>query len=244
MDPKQGHFYIVGVGPGASDLLTLRAINIIKKCDVIIAPRSKNSNQSMALNIIKDYINTQKILEVRYTMKRDLQATCKVWEKVSNWTIARLAKNQSIVQITLGDPLLYSTSNYLFDAIKNKVSLNNIHIIPGISAGQAAAAAFKHMIASQEDRVAILPASDLIAIEQALENNETVIIYKIAKQLDKIIHLLKKKNLIKNAKLAISAEQKNQILIENLNNLQDTNLGYMSIILVRISHRNWSIVNE
>ena len=32
--------YGVGVGPGDSELLTLKAVKVIEKCDVIVAPSS------------------------------------------------------------------------------------------------------------------------------------------------------------------------------------------------------------
>jgi len=43
---QAGHLYIVGVGPGAADLLTIRAINILSTVDVIIAPRSSLSAEA------------------------------------------------------------------------------------------------------------------------------------------------------------------------------------------------------
>jgi precorrin-2/cobalt-factor-2 C20-methyltransferase len=46
---QKGHIYAVGVGPGSPDMMTVRASQIVKTADVIIAPRSKKGSQSVAL---------------------------------------------------------------------------------------------------------------------------------------------------------------------------------------------------
>ncbi len=240
MKPKPGHFYAVGVGPGAPDLLTLRAINIIEGCDAIIAPRSKNSEVSLALSIVQQYLHNQELLEMTYTMIRDQKHTQETWVKVSNWVMTHIRAKKSVVQITLGDPLVYSTSSYLLAALQKQLGPEYLHVVPGITAAQATAAIFNEVMSSQEDRISILTANDLEAVAKALDNNETVAIYKVANNLEKLIDLLEQKNLIGQARLAFAVEQKGrQKLIKDLRLARGTNLGYMSIVLVRNKRRDW-----
>ena len=51
-----GKLYGIGVGPGDPELLTVKAINAIKKLDVIIAPKTEKKDGSVALNIAKEHI--------------------------------------------------------------------------------------------------------------------------------------------------------------------------------------------
>ena len=51
-----GTLFGVGVGPGAPDLLTLRAIETLKKAQVLALPRSSDYGTSMAWKIIKPVI--------------------------------------------------------------------------------------------------------------------------------------------------------------------------------------------
>ena len=44
-----GMFYGIGVGPGDPELLTVKAINAIKKADVLIAPKTEKKDGSVAL---------------------------------------------------------------------------------------------------------------------------------------------------------------------------------------------------
>ena len=64
--PKPGHFYAVGVGPGASDLLTYRAAQLIESADIIIAPRSKRSKTSLALKTVEHLISSQEVIDHVY----------------------------------------------------------------------------------------------------------------------------------------------------------------------------------
>ena len=43
-----GIFYGIGVGPGDPELLTVKAINAIKKVDVLIAPKTEKKDGSVA----------------------------------------------------------------------------------------------------------------------------------------------------------------------------------------------------
>ncbi len=49
-----GKLYGVGVGPGDPELLTLKAINIIKEVDVIIAPKTAHADGSGFFAIFVD----------------------------------------------------------------------------------------------------------------------------------------------------------------------------------------------
>ena len=51
-----GIFYGIGVGPGDPELLTVKAINAIKKVDVLIAPKTEKKDGSVALSIAKPYL--------------------------------------------------------------------------------------------------------------------------------------------------------------------------------------------
>jgi len=53
-----GTLYGVGVGPGAPDLLTLRAVETLKRAEVLALPRSSDYGSSMAWKIIEPAIGT------------------------------------------------------------------------------------------------------------------------------------------------------------------------------------------
>ncbi len=69
--PK-GILYGVGIGPGDPELLTLKARKILKKVDIIFAPKPDIKSTSMAADIIKDYIQKKKkVRELLFPMTKN-----------------------------------------------------------------------------------------------------------------------------------------------------------------------------
>lgn len=239
MQIQPGHFYAVGVGPGSPDLLTLRAARLIEDCDCLVAPKSNKSEQSLALGIVQAHVKDQEILEHVYPMVRDQEKTRASWASVADWAASRMKAGKSVVQITLGDPLIYSTSSYLLEALRERVEGETIHVVPGISAMQATACAFQEELTLQEDRLTLMPATDYKAVEQALDESECVVLYKVADNLDAIIELLERKNLLDRARLAFAVEQDRQELVVDLRKAKGSKLGYMSVIMIRTAKKAW-----
>jgi precorrin-2/cobalt-factor-2 C20-methyltransferase len=236
-----GHFYAVGVGPGAADLVTLRAARLIRTAHVVIAPRSARSRDSLALDTVRDLLRPrQEIVEHRYAMTRDEAATVKSWDGVAERVAERCRERRAVVQITIGDPLLYSTSAYLLPAVASRLGPDRVHVVPGISAMQAAAALFAEPLTLQEDRLTLMPATDLAAVARALRQCETLVLYKCAGVLEPLADLLEKRGLTASARLVCYAEQAGrQAVYTDLRAALRTSQGYMATLIVRTGRRKW-----
>lgn len=236
-----GHLYLVGVGPGAPDLLTLRALNILRGVDVVIAPRSSASEASLVLGIVRPHLSSrQEIIEHVYPMARDRAQTARCWRQMADLCVERLKAGQSVAQVTLGDPLIYSTCNYLLEEFGQRIESSHVHFISGISAMQSAAALLDQTLLIQNDRLMLMSADDLDTVAAALDHCETLVLYKIASRLKPLIELLHQRGLLERAQLVSHAEQAGEQIFRSLDALTDERLGYMSVLIVRIGHRSWS----
>ena len=240
MKALKGHFYAVGIGPGAADLLTVRAVSTLSSVDVIIAPRSEIANKSLALETVREYINAdQEIIEHVYPMNRDNEATVSSWREVAESVCAKINDGFSVAQITLGDPNIYSTSTYLINCLKESLAYEKIHIVPGISAFQAVAAKFLDPVCLQEDRVVVMPATDLHEVENSLAECETLILYKAGKNIEKLRELLRAKDLLNSARTAFYVEQNEEILWEDMNVDIEHEGKYMTVVIIHTGKRIW-----
>lgn len=119
-------FYGVGIGPGDPELITLKAINTIKKCDYVFIPKSKGT--STAKEISEEYIKDKEIIELEFPMGEDNSERYNEAAKIIDKT---LKSGQTCVFLTLGDPMTYSTYIYLMLEVKNYDI--EIETIPGIT---------------------------------------------------------------------------------------------------------------
>ncbi len=51
-----GKLYALSSGPGAADLITVRAARILGQLDVLYAPAGRKGGDSLALSIVREYL--------------------------------------------------------------------------------------------------------------------------------------------------------------------------------------------
>ena len=128
--------YGVGVGPGASDLLTLRAQHVLRTCAVLILPRSNDHTPSMAWTIAKPAVGDvpgQERVFVTLPMSKDPARLRPAWEKAFAAIDARLACGQSVAFLTEGDPSLFSSFIYLAREAPRRWPAVRVVVVPGVS---------------------------------------------------------------------------------------------------------------
>lgn len=242
---KGGHFYLIGVGPGAPDLLTLRAASIIRSCNVLIAPRAETSTESLALQVAADCIDGQEIMEQIYPMARDQRQTESCWARIADVVVERCQRGQSVAHLTIGDPLLYSTAGYLIDQIAARLPDDCWQVVPGISAFQAAAAAVRQTLVRQNDRLTLMPATSISEVKAALDACETLVLYKVGPRLKQLVTLLEEQNLAAQSDLVCHASQPGQeAVLRGLASPCDAKTGYMSTVIVPVGRRRWTDTRE
>ena len=71
---SKGKLYGIGVGPGDSKLLTVRAVETIQNADMIITPKTEKKEDSVAYHIATPYISKKaEILPLVFQMVTDME---------------------------------------------------------------------------------------------------------------------------------------------------------------------------
>jgi precorrin-2/cobalt-factor-2 C20-methyltransferase len=245
--PTSGKLYGVGAGPGAPDLLTLRAKRVIQSCHVICLPASK-SGKSYVGSIIEHLIDHQyqEILSVQFPMLRDQEQARPAREHAAKQVLERLSAGQDVAFVTEGDPLLYSTFGYLLETVKRYHPTIPIEIVPGISSITAAAAAASLPIAAWDERIAIIPATYALTssepddLRTLLKIFDTVVLLKVNKIFNALLDILQDLDLTQNAVFVRRCSTDVEEVVFDLERLRDQSLDYFSLVIVRklnaISH--------
>lgn len=176
---KMGTFYGIGVGPGDPELITVKAINILKKVNVVCVPEKDRKGKSLALDIARAYLpEGVEIVFLNFPMTCDHDILQKCWEEAANTIADRLALGIDVAYLTLGDPALYSTYGYVKDKLRSWYPDLKVCTVPGISSVSAAAARVNEVLASGSEALLIAPALSIKGRQHLLNSSESVAVLK------------------------------------------------------------------
>lgn len=226
-----GVLYGVGVGPGDPKLLTLQAVEVLQKADVIAVPDT--DGEKTAMNIVKGYIKEKEILFCPMPMSRDLKLVESSHQKSCDMLERALLKDKHIAFITLGDPTIYSTYMYIHKLITEKGY--NTKIIPGITSFCAAAVALNTSLCDRGEALHIIPAS-YPDCEKLLALEGSKVLMKSGKKLGEVKKILKEMNLHKNSQMVECCSMENQRIYRSMEQVPETS-SYFSIIIVKDGHK-------
>ncbi len=229
-----GNFYGIGVGPGDKELITIKAVRIIKSVDCIFAPRAYLKKSSLAFYIVKDVCAGKRIVEQVYPMTKDRSKLKKAWLSSANEIRDELYAGNDVAYLTIGDPMTFSTYCYLLQQLSHIIPSQNIQTVPGITSYNAAASLANFSLIEQNGKLAIIPVSkDIDALRPILNSFDTVILMKVAKKLDDVIDLLVEMKLTDNSVFASYIGQDDEFITQDITSLKGGGMGYLSVIIVR-----------
>ncbi|MCK6467170.1 MAG: precorrin-2 C(20)-methyltransferase [Candidatus Brocadia sinica] len=231
---KPGNFYGIGLGPGDPELLTMKAIHIIQRADCIFVPKSNTKEDSLALEIVQDYVRGKRVTEQVYPMTKDKSVLKSAWLKYAEEIRAEVINGNNVAYLTLGDPMTFSTYIYLLRQLNTLLPEHAIHTIPGITSYNAAACAANFPLLTGDERLAVIPVpKDITELRSIIEAFDTVVLMKVAKKLDEVIQLLEEMQLSENALFASYIGQRDAYLTCDIISLKGSGRGYMSVLIVK-----------
>lgn len=230
-----GTFYGIGVGPGDPELLTVKAIDALKKIDVLIAPKTEKKSDSVALSIAQPYLKPSvEIIFQTFPMIKDFAEEKEVFEANKEEILNELRGGKNVGFATLGDPMFYSTYIYIFRLLEPCGV--KIVTIPGVPAFLAIAAQIGRPLAYGNDILTIIPATaELDAIKNFLDKADATVLMKVYKNFPEIVDALQSRGLIDEAVLVSRCGLDDEKIITDVAAHKDDALNYLSTILTRKS---------
>lgn len=127
----EGHIWLVGAGPGAADLLTLRAQRVMMEADVIVY----------------DALVPQEIVDMgrrdaeRLSVGKRKGCHSKSQEEINDLLVYLGREGKRVVRLKSGDPLVYGRAGEEMAALR--ATGISYEVVPGITSAFAAAADFE-----------------------------------------------------------------------------------------------------
>ncbi len=235
-----GRLYVVGVGPGDPELLTLKGARILASVGCICVPKGKEEGTSLALSIAEKAVNLEgkEIVETYFPMTKTMGALPGdeldvQWAGTVDAILERVDGGIDTAFITIGDPGIYSTFFYVYEKLLAARPELHIEIIPGISSINASAALAGLSLGLGDDKIAILPANYIADLDAVLERFSTVVLMKVHKVFDKVMAKLADHGLLQQAVYVARAGLDDERICTDLGALKKEDLDYFSLIIVR-----------
>ena len=222
-----GKLWGVGVGPGDPELLTVKAVRVLREADVVIVPDA-SSGDKVALNIAKDYLKDKQIQFVKTPMVRDKAVMDAAHEQAADTICALLDEGKQVAFLTLGDPAIYSTYMYIHQKVLNRGYA--VEVVPGIPSFCAAAARLNQSLCLGSEPLIIIPASHDQNDLMDLPGNK--VFMKAGRSILELQQALAEKGQLEGASMVENCSMENEHVYPHFADLKEPS-GYFSLVIVK-----------
>jgi precorrin-2/cobalt-factor-2 C20-methyltransferase len=154
--------YMVSLGPGDVELLTLKALNAFKECDAICVPTKSKDNsfeKSISFKIVSQALDILDIKKEIVPVYSPMHFIDEDWDNEAKVILQTASRYKKVCFVTLGDAGVYSSIYYLLHRIeaKNKALHDSCEVIAGVTSFSAASAEAKKALCLGDEQLLIKP---------------------------------------------------------------------------------------
>ena len=224
----KGTAYGVGVGPGDPELMTLKAIRLIRENEVIAVP-GKDPRESVAYKIAVQAVPEladKELVAIDMPMVKDRQKIEENHQKGAKIIEEYLDQGKNVVYITLGDSTIYCTFTYLQHYME--ADGYEVQLVNGIPSFCAAAARLNIPLVEWNEPLHVLPA--VHKLEDKLDLAGNYVLMKSAS------HMKETKDMLRSSGRSVQAAEnctmENEKLYRSVDEIPD-DAGYFSLIIAK-----------
>lgn len=234
--------YCIGCGPGDPELVTIKAINLIKNADIIFTPTARENKPSVALSIVEKYVSKgTEVRQLIFPMTKDITRLKESWKNNANEIAEAVRVGRKAVYLTVGDPSLYSTWIYIHKEIQTNHKDVEVEIVPGITSIFSFSAELKTPVGEGEEIIGIIPACyNLDRLKTAAECCDTLVFLKDGRYFNSVIDVLIESSFPDDSDVFIAQDVSTNAeslqrrkLVDIANNKNENNDKYFSIMIAK-----------
>lgn len=226
----KGRLWGIGVGPGDPELMTLKAVRLLREVDVI-ASLANAGSERIARAIAAPYIPaTSHELVFTAPMRADAETKAQFYDEVAEKLADQLDAGLSVGFLCLGDPLFYGSFTALLLRLGDRYTCG---VVPGITSMAAAAATLGVPLAQGTESLVVLPGTLPDAeLARRLEFAHVAVILKLGQHLPRLRRLLERQGLLGCAWIASEVGTERE-RVARLVDWRHEAAPYMSLLILR-----------
>ncbi|WP_035587122.1 precorrin-2 C(20)-methyltransferase [Hippea jasoniae] len=188
-----GKLFVVSVGPGCRDGLTIKAKEAIKKSDIVIVPKSQKSKRSVAFEAAGYILKDKHVEMFNFPTTNDEAQLEKAYSEEAKKIKAYIDEGRIVSFLTIGDASIYSTFSYL--AKKLRDSDVDYEAIAGIPSFIEFVSRIKVPLTTKNQSFCVVELKKGVDfIVNLFEFFETVVVMKVNNRLDLLYEIIDKIN--------------------------------------------------
>ena len=224
----KGIAYGVGVGPGDPELMTVKAIRLIRENRVIavpgIDPKKSVAYQIAAQNVPE--LADKELIPIEMPMVRDRAVQAEAHRRGAKTIEHYLDRGENVVYLTLGDPTIYCTFSYLQHILETEGY--PVELVSGVPSFCAAAARLNLPLVEWDEPLHVLPA--VHRTDQPLDGDGTCVLMKSGRSMTAVKDLLRKSGRVVSA--VENCGMETEKVYRSVEEIPDQ-AGYFSLIIAR-----------
>jgi precorrin-2/cobalt-factor-2 C20-methyltransferase len=219
MIAERGRLYGIGVGPGDPELLTLKALRLVKAAPVVayFVAKGKKGN---AFSIIESHLSdAQARLPLVYPVTTEALAPPLSYETIiadfydtaSALIAEHLDAGRDVAVICEGDPFFYGSYMYLHDRLAPRF---DVEVVPGVCSMLGSTAVLGAPLVYRNQSLSVL--SGVLPEEQLrrrLADADAAVVMKLGRNFDKVRRVLDELGLAERALYVERATMANQRIV-------------------------------
>lgn len=231
-----GTLFGLGVGPGDPELITLKALRLLRRCPVVAYPMPEGG-ASFARAIVASFLPPSKReIPIPVPMTSERFPAEEVYERAAQAIGAELGAGHDVAVLCEGDAFFYGSFMYLFARLAERY---RSEVVPGVSSLVACAGALGSPLAARNDVLSVIPAplSDAL-LAARLESADAAAIIKLGRHFAKVRDVLERLGLAGRARYIEHASLASQRILP-LAEVDPSTVPYFSMILVHRRGEAW-----
>ncbi len=232
-----GTLYGLGIGPGDPELITLKALRLMKAAPVLAYP-APEQGESLARRIVAPHLDGSHVeVAIRMPLVEARFPAQRVYDRAAEELGAHLAAGRDVAVLCEGDPFFYGSFMYLFGRMAERFT---VEVVPGVSSLTACAAVLGAPLAARNDVLTVVPAPlDEATLEARLGEAEAAAVIKLGRHFAKVRRVLDHLGLAQHARYGEHATMASQRILP-LDEVPEEDVPYFSMILVHRRGEAWS----
>src|SRR5262249_21819049 len=153
---RGGRFFAIGVGPGDPELLTVKAISVLRRAHIIYHAGPAD-DRGRALETVRGHLRAEQVVRAIRSEPMTSLGGFDGYRQCVEAIAAECRAGRDVVFVSEGDPTLYNTAARVWQLLGQRHPEIVIEIVPGITSITAAAARVRWSLAQGDETIAIVP---------------------------------------------------------------------------------------